>query len=117
MSNVRRRKGIRHTLHMGRQLTPFQKELYQRVDEVMHYVWDPIGVSGTPPARDEYDGYLPQVFAMLLEAKDRGSISAYLTQVEEERMGLTPSRERAEEVTEVLLDWYAVLKRKYAERL
>ena len=102
---------------MGRQLTPFQKELYQRVDEVMHYVWDPIGVSGTPPARDEYDGYLPQVFAMLLEAKDRGSISAYLTQVEEERMGLTPSKERAEEVTEVLLDWYAVLKRKYAERL
>ena len=102
---------------MGRKLTPHEKELYQRIDEVMHYVWDPIGVSGVPQARDEYDGYLPQVFAMLLESKGREAISAYLTKIEEERMGLTPSKQKAEEVADVLLDWSATLKQKYAAQL
>ncbi|MEP7344509.1 MAG: hypothetical protein ABI877_04555 [Gemmatimonadaceae bacterium] len=83
----------------------------------MHYVWDPIGVSGEPMARDEYDSYLPQVFAMLLEAKDRESLSGYLTQVEEERMGLKPSAKKAEEVADILLNWCAVLRRKFAEQL
>jgi len=101
---------------MGRKLTPYEKELYQRIAEVMHYVWDPIGVSGVPQARDEYNAYLPQVFAMLLESKDRETISAYLVRVEEERMGLTPSKPRAEEVADVLLDWSEALRRKCAEQ-
>lgn len=49
---------------MGKQLSPFERELYQRVDEVLHYVWDPIGVSDAPEARDEYFSYLPIVFGM-----------------------------------------------------
>ncbi len=101
---------------MGRKLTPFEKELYQRIDEVMHYVWDPIGVSGVPTARDEYDRYLPQVFTMLLEAQDREILSRYLWQVEEERMGLNPNRKKAEEVADILLDWCATLRRKFAEQ-
>jgi hypothetical protein len=39
---------------MGRKLSPEQNELYKRVDEVLHYVWDSIGVAGEPHARDEY---------------------------------------------------------------
>ena len=100
---------------MGRQLTPFEKELYQRADEVLHYVWDPIGVSGVPQARDEYDSYLAQVFGMLAESKGKDAISGYLVKVEEERMGLTPSTEQATRVAEVLLDWLEVLRRKYEQ--
>jgi len=33
-----------------------EKELYRRTDEILHYLWDPIGVSDTPQARDEYHG-------------------------------------------------------------
>jgi hypothetical protein len=100
---------------MGRQLTPFDKELHQRADEVLHYLWDPIGVSGVPQARDEYDGYLAQVFGMLVDSKGKGAISSYLVNVEEERMGLTPSTEQATRVEEVLLDWLQVLQRKYKQ--
>jgi len=102
---------------MSRKLTPHEKELYQRIDEVMHYVWDPIAVSGVPQARDEYVAYLPQVFAMLLGSKDRGTISTHLTKVEEEQMGIMPNKQKAEEVADVLLDWSAVLKQKYAAQV
>jgi hypothetical protein len=43
-------------------LLPHQDELYRRTDEVLHYIWDPIGVAGVPEARDEYDSYLPHAF-------------------------------------------------------
>ena len=47
---------------MGTKLEPHDEELYRRVDEVLHYIWDPIGVAGAPMARDEYYAYLPQIF-------------------------------------------------------
>ena len=100
---------------MGRKLTPFETELYQRTDEVLHYVWDPIGISAVPQARDEYDAYLPQVFAMLLDAKSEGELSAYLSNVEDERMGLTPHLENANSVATVLIEWVETLKAKHAE--
>ena len=42
---------------MGRGISSLDEELYRRVDEVLHYLWDPIGVAGIPEARDEYYGY------------------------------------------------------------
>ena len=51
-----------------------QKELYRATDEVLHYIWDPIGVSHEPYARDEYWGYLPQVFKMLIDEIPEGKI-------------------------------------------
>ena len=102
---------------MGRKLSPFEKELYQRIDEVMHYVWDPIGVAGVPQARDEYDSYLPQVFAMLLERKIEGEIASYLIDIEDKRMGLTPDPGKASKVATVLTDWCEMLRAKYEDAL
>ena len=91
---------------MGQKLSPEQNELYKRVDEVLHYVWDPIGVAGEPHARDEYNSYLPKVFSLLLETEDGSFIAEYLMDVESDAMGLTPAdRETAEEVTGILIKW------------
>ena len=98
---------------MGRKLSPFEKELYQRTDEVMHYVWNPIGIAGIPQARDEYDSYLPQVFSMLIERKDEGEIAAYLTGIADKRMGLTPAPDKASQVASMLTDWCETLREKY----
>jgi len=43
------------------------RELEQRVDEVLFYVWDPIGVSDTPAARGEYSSYTMTVLKHILE--------------------------------------------------
>ena len=96
---------------------PFEKELYQRIDEVMHYLWDPIGVSGVPQARDEYDNYLVHLLGMLLRYEDQQSISAYLNKVEGEYMGLTPNKDKADEVADVLIRWRDALKEKYSNNI
>lgn len=90
---------------MGRKLTNQEAELYKRCDEVLHYIWDPIGVSGSPGARDEYHSYLPQVFARVRENAEPGDIARFLTEVETLSMGLRANDEHALEVAEVLLEW------------
>jgi hypothetical protein len=72
---------------LGEKLPPQELELYKRCDEVLHYLWDPIGVAGAPGARDEYRSYLPNVFALV------------------QAMGLRARPERARQVAEVLRDW------------
>jgi hypothetical protein len=57
-----------------------------------------------PEARDEYDSYLPVVFARLLDG-DRQSIYDYLKSVVEERMELGVDEERTDRVITLLLEW------------
>lgn len=58
-----------------RHLSKNKNELYSRIDEVLHYVWDPIGISGVPEARDEYHSYLPVVFGKVKRGADKKGIS------------------------------------------
>ena len=96
---------------MGQKLPPDQMTLYRRVDEVLTYVWDPIGVREVPQARDEYRGYLPQVFRRVLDATEPGTIAEYLLSAASECMGLTineESRKDAFRVARLLIehrDW------------
>jgi hypothetical protein len=101
---------------MSRKLTPLESELGQRVDEVLHYVWDPIGLARVPEARDEYSGYSMRLLGMLLESASSQALIAFLLEVEGESMGITPKVEHAEHVAELLLRWKSVLVAKY-ERL
>lgn len=59
-------------------LSSQDKELLRRIDEVLHYRWDPIGVAGVPQARDEYESYVPQVFQLLKETVDGRDVADYL---------------------------------------
>jgi hypothetical protein len=94
---------------MGQKLSPADMELYRRVDEVLHYVWDPIGVAGNPMARDEYDGYLPHVFGILKENGGAEEIARYLGKVEVDRMGLKENVDGNKEVAQALLEWRKVI--------
>lgn len=90
---------------MGHKLPPDEAELYRRCDEVLHYVWDPIGVSGSPGARDEYHSYLPNVFALVKDNPDAEKISGYLLEVEVSSMGLPGNPKRNRIATQTLLSW------------
>ena len=87
---------------MGEKLNPQELELYRATDEVLHYIWDPIGISEAPSARDEYWGYLPIVFRMLVDESPKEIIVEYLFGIESERMELKPDKEKAERVVEIL---------------
>ena len=72
--------------------------------------WDPIGVSGIPEAADEYDSYLGHVASRLREDAPADEIAAFLTEVEEVRMGFGPSpaaRSRNEALAARLKIWHA----------
>lgn len=90
---------------MGSKLPPKDMELYRRVDEVLHYRWDPCQVSGAPQARDEYYGYLPQVFQLVLEGAGAAAIAEHLTSIERERMGLSTEPASLLPIGELLVEW------------
>lgn len=94
---------------MGQKITSAELdlELYRRVDEVLYYVWDPIGVSCCPAARDEYQMYLPKVFAILQQGVEAPSVAAHLDEVATARMGLEARQEHSRRVAELLLEWKA----------
>lgn len=90
---------------MGKKLPADELELYQRCDEVLQYLWDPIGVAGAPSARDEYYFYLPDVFSLVRENAKAEVISAHLLRIETESIGLLGNEKKASEVAKVLLAW------------
>ena len=81
----------------------------KRVNEILHFVWDPIGVSGVPQARDEYDSYVPLITRLLIEKKGAGEIANHLREIELNSMGLNPTSkadDRRSEVAALLVDHY-----------
>jgi len=91
---------------MGTKLSREDAALYHRIDEVLHYIWDPIGVAGAPGARDEYNAYLPRVFALVRDRAPEHEIVSFLLGVEVEQMGLSFSgREKAEQVAGICSEW------------
>ena len=90
---------------MGRTLRPNERKLCKRIDEVLHYLWDPIGVAGVPTARDEYLSYVPQVFKLLLYGAGRDQIAEYLVIIETEIVGMSPNHAGAQAAAEVLMEW------------
>lgn len=79
-------------------------ELEKRVDEVLYYVWDPIGVSESPYARSEYRPYVPTVLRRLTDGYSAAKIADYLCRIESESMGLSPNKERAIKAANILLE-------------
>jgi hypothetical protein len=99
---------------MGTKLSPKEAALYKAVDEVLHYVWDPIGVSAAPQARDEYHSYLPDVFSLLCQGGNPKSIAAYLGKVATGSMGLPANTERDLKVANILVDWKEAIDEQFA---
>jgi hypothetical protein len=78
-------------------------ELRRRVDEVLFYVWDPIGVSPEPGARAEYENCVPEVLKLLQENDTIDLISEYLVSYMSPSKGLTPDKALCDQTAEILL--------------
>jgi len=87
------------------QLSPSDLALYRAVDEVLHYLWDPIGVAGMPEARGEYHGYLPRVFGMLKDGANEAQLSQFLCSITTERMGLSARLDHDRVIASQLMAW------------
>ncbi|MFT3664969.1 hypothetical protein [Piscinibacter sp.] len=91
----------------------FDQELFQRIDEVLLYQWDPNGVSRDPLAREHYAGFVPDVFAALLDDADEQRVMELLLLLETEFLGLAPRPSHARRVASILVEWRALLEHKH----
>ena len=96
---------------MEPELTKSELELRERVDEVLYYVWDPIGVADCTAARDEYERYLPKVCSLLQQEADASAVAAYLDALVSKQMGLQKNTEHSKRVAKLLLSWKARIYR------
>ena len=78
-------------------------ELIRRIDEVLFYMWDPIGVSPSPHARREYSSYADTILNILKAEKDPNSIKKYLDELESGMMGLPIEGQKNLEVAKLIL--------------
>jgi len=90
---------------MEDRLGPEEQALRRAVGEVLHYIWDPIGLSGSVQARDEYDGYIDHVCGLLWDGADAIQISKHLVQLADQNMGLPDTQGRSDLAARKLLEW------------
>jgi hypothetical protein len=90
----------------------YNRELEKRIDEVLYYIWDPIGVSDEPNARSEYESYVPKLLQIVEEICDIQPISAYLANIISTNMGLSPDKKRCDLTAEILLKYKKAIKKK-----
>ena len=92
---------------MGQKLPDDQMRLYRRIDEALHFIWDPIGISRSAWARDEYQSYLPQIFSRVMQSSSRSELRDYLIGIEADHMGLGRSfgmKKRVENFVDLLFE-------------
>ncbi len=87
-----------------------KNELRRRVDEVLFYVWDPIGVSGEPSARAEYENYVSKVLDSVERNDDIEPISSHLADIARNQIGLSPNKERCDHTAKLLLEHKQAVK-------
>lgn len=93
-------------------------ELSRRVGEILHYRWDPIGVSDFPEARDEYDGYLQEITRLLMNGAGKEEVAKRLTFISTATMGMTDTtagRKRDLEIAELLIAHFSAVDSKFNE--
>ncbi len=64
-----------------------------QIRHVLLETWDPIGIRDEPNAQDEYDGYMGEVFDLLVRRAPDSAILDYLLWAANEHMGLSAKRE------------------------
>jgi hypothetical protein len=89
-----------------KQLSKIDNALLLRVDEVLHYLWDPISICEIPEARDEYSSYAGVVLSMLKRGEPSERISAYLRGIRVDHMGMgTPEQGNEDEIAAIVTNW------------
>ena len=84
------------------------KELTNRIDEVLYYLWDPIEVSDEPCARGEYSTYVGSILSLLINEKEE-KIAKRLSEIETTSMCLSKNERKNNLIAKRLIEeFYAV---------
>ncbi|WPB56295.1 hypothetical protein [Xylophilus sp. GOD-11R] len=79
------------------------QSLFYKIKDILFQDWDPIGINRTEGAENEYDGYIPNLSAILCKENASLELVQYLRWIEEERMGLEFNEPAALEIVQKIL--------------
>lgn len=85
-----------------------------RLRRTLMKAWDPIGVSGIPQARDEYDSYVGLVADRLRTAASTDDIAGLLGSIRTADMGLPSDQSADVEAARATQDWNAIEMERWA---
>ena len=85
-------------------LMPNDNELWDRIEEVVHYIWDPIGICDIPDARNEYSAYVNEIYTRV-KIGDEEKVLEYMKWVVEDRMGMAWNHESAKKSSAIMMIW------------
>ncbi|MHC4558880.1 MAG: hypothetical protein ACYS80_16435 [Planctomycetota bacterium] len=78
-------------------------EMLKHIDEVLFYIWDPIGVSPDPYVRAEYTSHAAVVRSILEQSDTIEPISEHLASIVKNYMEIEPDKKQCDYTAEVLL--------------
>ena len=76
--------------------------LYKKIDNVLWFDWDPIGVNDVAP-RDEYQSYVPEIFNLVKAKENRQVIADRLLKLETKNMGMNGTIENCLRIADKIL--------------
>ena len=79
-------------------------QLYKAIDEILWREWDPIGINAFIEARDEYGGYIPQIYSLKVKGADVETIARHLFKIETDRMGLSGNLDKCRQIANKILN-------------
>ena len=80
------------------------KDLYKQIDEILWHDWDPIGINDKENIRDEYYGYIPQIFSLKIQGVDKNKIAEYLYEMETVNIGTDGNKQNCEFVAQKIIN-------------
>jgi hypothetical protein len=86
-------------------MSNYTDELRSRVNEILYYIWNPIGVAAEPSTRGEYSRYVPELMSLLTGDADSKEIARYLSEIATARMGLRQNDKHSLAIANLLLGW------------
>ena len=88
-------------------------ELERRVDEVLFYKWDPIGINHYVTTRAEYRSYVSTIL-QAVNSGDLVKLVGRLEELEKNSMGLEVEESNAKEIAELLLSHKEAIENGHA---
>jgi hypothetical protein len=77
--------------------------LYKKIDDILWFDWDPIGIKDDT-SRDEFQGYVPEIFGLVKAKADRQEIANRLHKLETKNMGMIGTIENCLTIADKILN-------------
>ncbi len=84
-----------------RRMTREQNVLFEFIEDLLSYEWDPLGLGGFGP-HDEYQTYVPQIFSLAIGNATAEEIADRLRFLETETIGVAGDFEKCKQLARII---------------